>query len=254
VSSSIDSWEVATGQVRLHAGEVHVWRAPLTAGDAELARFAATLSEDERARAARFRFERDRRRFTVGRGILRALLGAYLPAPPQSLAFTYNEYGRPELVASGDPPLCFNVSHSDELALYGFALGRQLGIDVEWMRAEVSGEEIARRFFAPGEVERLFRLAPAARMEAFFACWTRKEAYIKAKSRGLSLPLADFEVTLGPDEPAVLLSARWDPEEASRWSLVELPVDPGYKAALAVQGGDWTLRRWEWRGDVERHT
>jgi 4'-phosphopantetheinyl transferase len=240
-----DSWP------QLSPGEVHVWRAALEVTAADLQRFLTTLSSDERARAERFRFERDRRRFIAGRGLLRAVLAGYVSTAPESLGFTYNEYGRPSLDNERlQPPLHFNVSHSGEVALYAVARGRQLGVDVEWMRRDVACEEIARRFFAPGEVERFLSLPPSDRTTAFFACWTRKEAYIKAKSRGLSIPLDQFEVTLGPDESAELLRVEWDADESRRWSLVELPMDTGYKAALAVEGRDWTLRQWEWDRDT----
>lgn len=205
------------------------------------------LTEDERRRADGFCFEEDRERFIAARGILRILLGRYLNLEPGRLNFCYGSHGKPALAEkSGEDTLSFNVSHSHRLALFALARGREVGVDVEYVRSDLELAEIAARFFSPQEAATLRSLPAEMRMEAFFACWTRKEAYIKARSEGLSLALDGFSVSLVPGEPAMLLNTREDPSEAARWTLRELKPGPGYAAALAAKGHGWRLvcRHW----------
>jgi 4'-phosphopantetheinyl transferase len=132
--------------------------------------------------------------------------------------------------------------------LIGVVLSRQLGIDVEKIRADFATEKIAARFFSANEVRNLVSLSPEKRGAAFFSCWTRKEAYIKGRGEGLSYPLNGFDVSLLPGEPAALLASRTDPAEVSRWSLISLEPAPGYAAAVAVEGRDLELSCWAWLG------
>jgi 4'-phosphopantetheinyl transferase len=206
-----------------------------------------TLSADERARADRFYFQKDRERFIVGRGLLRTILGLYLDTKPEHLRFCYSSYGKPALSKGrGSDTLHFNLSHSDRLALYALTGSREVGVDLERNRPELAVDEIAEHLFSPREVAMLRALPPSMRQEAFINCWTRKEAYIKARGDGLAIPLNEFDVTLVPGEPACLRSTRGDPHEASRWSLQELAPGPGYVAALAIEGHNWRLRCWQW--------
>jgi 4'-phosphopantetheinyl transferase len=124
-------------------------------------------------------------------------------------------------------------------------LNREVGIDIERIRPEIEYEQLAERNFSSREVQCLRALPPALRLRAFFDCWTRKEAFIKAKGKGLSIPLADFDVSFAPTEPARLLGVRWDAEEIHRWSLHGLPVDPEYAGAMAIEGDRWQLRSWQ---------
>ncbi|HEX2191395.1 MAG TPA: 4'-phosphopantetheinyl transferase superfamily protein [Longimicrobiaceae bacterium] len=246
--SGVDAgWAPPPVAPRLADGEVHVWAAPLDPPAEAIGRYASLLAPDERARAERFRFERDRRRFGVARGVLRVLLGRYLGTDPRRVAFHYLSHGKPALGGelAGDG-LRFNVSHSGEMALYAFSRGRELGVDVEEVRPMEDGLQIAERFFSQAEVA-AFRALPAeVRDEAFFNCWTRKEAYIKAVGEGLSFPLHVFDVSLAPGEPACLLASR-DPREAERWSLRGLPDPaPGYRAALVAEGTGWEVACWRW--------
>ena len=125
------------------------------------------------------------------------------------------------------------------MALLAITQDRELGVDVEHIRVDFATEDIARRFFSPVEVETFNRLTKHEQVAAFFRCWTRKEAYIKAIGRGLSQPLDGFDVTLAPDESAALLRA--DEDDATRWTMSDLDVCPGYAAALAVEGSLTTL-------------
>lgn len=243
----LPDWIRPVGIPTLADSEVHVWKASLELEPAQVHEFAGVLSDDERERAGRFLFARDRRRFIVCRGVLRTLLGGYLGVTPRSLRFQYSRNGKPALASvSGEHALHFNLSHAEETAFYGVTLQGEIGIDLERVRAGSSTDDVAERFFSQREIASLRTLSPADRPRAFFRCWTRKEAYIKARGEGLSLPLGEFDVSLLPNEPAGLLSTHADPREASRWSLSDLPADPGYVAAIAVEGRGWQLRCWRW--------
>jgi len=245
----MEEWEPVPEPLALRSDEVHVWRAALEPRSAPLESLWQTLTPDECARADRFHFAHDRERFIVARGLLRAILGRYLREEPTRLRFEYSRYGKPALAREWTGTgLRFNLSHSGGLALYAITRGREVGIDLERHRADLADEAIAERFFSRQEVATLRALPPEQRGTAFFAIWTRKEAFLKANGQGLSLPLDQFDVSVTPGEPASVLSTRWDPQEASRWSLQELFPGPGYTAALAVEGHGWQLNRWQWQG------
>jgi 4'-phosphopantetheinyl transferase len=247
-AASIDSdWLSPPERLSLRSGAVHVWRASLDQSPLQVNRFESTLADDERSRADRFYFSRDRQRFIVARGVLRAILGGYLSRAPGNLSFSYSTHGKPALASeSNADALRFNVSHSHGTALYALTRGREIGVDLEHIRGDLKAEQIAERFFSRSETIALRALPPSLREYAFFLCWTRKEAYIKARGEGLSLPLDQFDVSLMPGEPAALLSTRPDADEALRWSLLNLAPACGCAAALAVKGRDWTLSCWRW--------
>jgi 4'-phosphopantetheinyl transferase len=231
--------------------DVHVWRRTLAWSEAAAHRLEQCLAPDERDKMERFRFEKDRRRYLVGRGLLRSLLGRYLDVAPQELRFETTAAGKPHL-ASGQRQLQFNVSHSGEYVLIAIADGRAVGIDVEEVRDDFDAGELAAHFFSSDEQRELEALTGRPKIEAFFECWTRKEAYVKARGEGLSLPLDQFDVSLRPGEPARLIATRPDPAEARRWQLSGLHVADGYKAALAVEGQGCTLRFWNCPGELAR--
>ncbi|MDQ3652238.1 MAG: 4'-phosphopantetheinyl transferase superfamily protein [Acidobacteriota bacterium] len=250
VLTSDTPWSSPPERLILGHNEVHVWRAALNTKESSIQSLRRTLSADERARAERFHFQNDRDHFIVARGLLRAILGRYLNVDPSQLCFSYSFYGKPSLAreSSGDD-LSFNLSHAGELALYAITRGREIGIDVERIRADFANEQIAERFFSLREVAALRTLPKNIQPQGFFNCWTRKEAYIKARGEGLSLPLDQFEVSLVPGEPAALLrtSGSGDHQEASRWSLREVVAPAAsYVAAVAVEGDDWQLKYWQW--------
>lgn len=240
-------WPRPPDSLALCEGEVHVWRNSLGRSEAEVRRLFETLNEEEQARARRFHFERDRDSFVVARGVLRAALGLYLSRRPEEVEFSYTSYGKPFLnPASATGALRFNTSHTHGLALYAFTLGLEVGVDVELIREDFATEEIAEQFFSAREVSMLRRVPRGRKGEAFFNCWTRKEAYIKARGEGLSHPLQDFTVSLVPDERAALLDSKLGREEVSRWDLRDLRVGAGYAAALAAESGGWLLKLYEW--------
>ncbi len=210
--------------------------------------FHGLLSTDEQQRASRFHFQRDRNHFVLARGILRTILSRYLNVSPDQIVFSFSEYGKPALsLEMDDRTLRFNVTHSHDIALYAVTRGREIGIDIELVREDFASLEIAEHFFSPTEVSMLYSLPHASRAKAFFDCWTRKEAYIKARGEGLSYPLHKFTVSLDPQSPTGLLSVDDDPSQAARWTLVELLAGQGYRAALAVEGNPPVLRCWQWQ-------
>ena len=206
--------------------------------------FRTTLEKDELDRADRFHFEKDRRAFVVSRGFLRHVLGRYLATKPEALRFSYGPYGKPALNGEHkDSSLKFNMSHSRGVGLVAVGEAKELGVDVEYIRADFATEDIARRFFSPREVSAFSALPSDLRVGAFFRCWTRKEAYIKAIGRGLSQPLDGFDVTLEPEVPPALL--RTDDDDASRWSLSDIDVGSDYAAALVCEGQISNIRCWQ---------
>lgn len=249
INPSTASWPCQPPKLSIDSNEVHVWRATLEECPRSIDRYLHTLAVDEQTKAERFYFQRDRERFIVAHGILRAILGLYLNRPPRCVSFCYGDHGKPALsMNSGGDSLNFNMSHSHGIALYAVAKSRQVGVDLEFLRDDLEVQQIAERFFSPGEISGLRALPAGLRRHAFFLCWTRKEAYIKARGEGLSLPLDQFDVSLTPGKPAVLLNTRPDSAEALRWSLQELTPGPGYVAAIAAEGGGWSLSCWQAEG------
>ena len=221
-------------------GEVHVWRFSLEGDEGEVRRRREVLNGAERQRADRFYLDRDRHRFTLARGMLRTLLALYVQCLPEEIAFSYGEQGKPFLdwqsLRCGPENLAsrlqFNVSHSGDLAVYAIANQRSVGVDVEQVRT-LDCVTIAKRYFAEGEWQELERLPSHQQRRRFFDCWTRKEAYIKAFGKGLSIPLNGFEVSLGADPR--LKSTAWRMEDFKRWSMVALEL--GEQWAGAFSGG-----------------
>jgi 4'-phosphopantetheinyl transferase len=213
---------------------VHVWCAALDHPSSVVAACQRVLAADERARAGQFYFERDRRRFTVARAVLRTLLGRYIGEQPSRLRLSYGPRGKPAL---SEPalPLCFNVSHSHELALYAFGWERAVGVDLEHLRPIPDVCKLAHRFFSAREYTALCRLPEHAQQERFFAVWTRKEAFLKARGTGLAHGLSRVEVSFGPGEPATFLHIEGD--EVARWYLRDLSPSVGYMGALVVEQG-----------------
>jgi 4'-phosphopantetheinyl transferase len=219
-------------------GEVHIWRASLDLPAEVLAKLEQSLSTDERDRAKRFRIESGRDRFTAARGWLRGLLAGYLDAEPSELAFRQDPSGKPRLTWPHAPWLRFNLSHSAGLVVFAVVRGREVGVDVEQIRRDFPVEAVARRIFSRPERQALDVLPLGHRVDAFFALWTRKEAYLK----GLGVGWGESEVgrraarrLLGP---ADLFGREHSPDGYEQCSLAAFEAGPGYAAALAVEGGE----------------
>jgi 4'-phosphopantetheinyl transferase len=230
------SWSPAVKDLTLQNDEVHIWLAGLDVDPQERTRLRSYLNEEEVSRAERFVFPRDRDHFIVARGRLRELVGRYLHCPPNTVQFKTGRHGKLSLVDDGDP-LRFNLSHSHGLALYGFCMGREIGIDTEKIRPEFAGEEIAERYFSVTEQRELAELPKELRDTAFFLCWTRKEAYIKAHGDGLQIPLDSFDVSLKPGEPETLRSM-----DSGRWSMRSFVPAPEFLATIITEGKIQSVR------------
>jgi len=222
-------------------GELHVWRLRVDRGAAAALPVRDLLSAAERERAARFHLERDAVCFTLCRARLRLLLGRAIGVDAAAVRFEYGAAGQP-LLAGGSGP-CFSVSHSGAFALIAISAGGRVGVDLERIRSRADCDVAA--YFSEDEVRRLRSLPPDDRERAFFRCWTRKEAYLKARGDGLGFGLQRFAVTLGPAEPPRLLWVRGEPGEARRWDLRDLPVDPAYSAAIIAEAPVARTFRWD---------
>jgi 4'-phosphopantetheinyl transferase len=235
-------WKPSSEVADLAPGDVHVWAACLD--DLSEDALGVPLSADERDRGGRFHFKRDRRRFVTARGLLRVLLGRYLDVDPAGLLFGYGPRGKPCLAERDEPR--FNLSHSGGLALLVFARGCELGVDIEQERPLPESADIARHYFSAREGAGLLSLREDERDAAFFRCWTRKEAFVKATGDGLSRPLDAFDVTLAPGEPARLLRVDGEPEAVRRFRLEDLRPAPGFAGALAIDGETKRVVRRAW--------
>lgn len=217
---------------------VQLWRVPLTPPPQTITRISPLLSVDEQDRAGRFYFPYLRTRYIAGRAALRILLGTQLSIHPTAIQFAYTQHDKPYLPMS---PLRFNVSHAEDLALIAVAPGREVGVDIEHTRSQIDEEQIARRFFSAAEVADYLAVPPDQRQQAFYNCWTRKEAYIKAIGEGLTFPLDRFRVTLAPGDAPRLVDVYTDPSEAARWKLLAIEPGEGFTGALIAEGQDWSL-------------
>lgn len=233
--ASAPPWRHAPQRPELGSDQVHVWRASLLPGPARLQTLLETVSAEEQKRAEALRREEDRRRFITAHGLLRSILGLYLEVPPGKVTIRRDPYGKPRLPEdAGD--LRFNMSHSHELALIAVAMGREVGVDVERIRAALPMREIVGRFLPGPEADALLALPEERLIGAFFKAWTRHEAYVKGIGRGLLPTPARLDAATVPSD------AHDAPLHAERWSVVNLRVGSGYAAALAVEGGGWELQ------------
>lgn len=238
---------IGENREQLAQNEVHIWRVHLVATETKSHSFRNTLSPDELQRADRFHFERDRSRFIIAHAAMREILGSYVNAAPESVAFSYGAKGKPELsLKFAQSAIRFNLSHSRECALLAVAKDLALGVDVEFINPEFTTNEIGARYFSAQEVSILLGLSPAERTDAFFSCWTRKEAYIKAIGEGFSVSLDSFDVAFGPGVPPALLRVPRFPSEVSRWSMYDIAVCRGYAGALVIEGKKHLLRHFNW--------
>jgi 4'-phosphopantetheinyl transferase len=212
-------------------GGLRVWAADLDVQPAVAPE--AWLSADERARAARYRLARDRRRFAQRRGWLRRVLGDHLGIPPAAVRFAHGAHGPPVLADRAG--LHVSLSHAGGRVLCALAERRRVGVDVAHVRPGPSDDAVARALLAPGEIAGLRALPPEARPGAFHRCWTRKEAYVKARGEGLARPLDEFEVSLSAAPWTALVRCAFDPDETARWAFLLLEPFEGHVGALALE-------------------
>jgi 4'-phosphopantetheinyl transferase len=230
---------------RLERGEVHVWKLGHEETATDLDCYICLLSSDEKGRASRFHFQHLAENFITDHGRLRLILGAYTQSCPETLVFAVNQFGKPQL-AFPDCSLRFNLSHTTGLTLLAVCLDAELGIDVEAVRPIDDWREIARSHFSAQENDALHATTESDQQNAFFRCWTRKEALIKACGQGLSLPLDTFTVSLSPEQFPPLLWCAWDQQEVSRWALVSLGLGSEFVGALAIPNREWKIRQFDY--------
>lgn len=235
------AWFPAPKSVILAPAELHLWRMRCDGSSEALEHYRELLFPEEKERAQRFVVKEARRDFIVSRGVLRELLAAYLNTRPADIVLRYGRRGKPHVWrGDGASNVRFNVSHCKGFAVFAFSLQAEVGVDIEQIRAEFPGTEIAERFFSAQEVAALSKLPPEKRSGAFFACWTRKEAYVKARGEGLQIPLRSFSVGLGENKEEQLVD-----EQGKEWSIYPFAPGAGFAGAIAAEGKDWKLKLWE---------
>ena len=239
------AWLPQDNAFAVPAGEVQVWCVFLERLAGENANFSQLLSPDEHEKAGRYYFQGHRDNYIIRRGVLRTLLGRYGDVDPQQVRFVYGRWGKPALDPEHHPgiDLNFNVAHSRDIALLAFARQAELGVDIEYLRPLPDAEQIAARYFSEHEQLTLAGIAQDQKMAAFYNCWTRKEAYIKALGSGLSTSLDSFAVSIVPGEPARLLQVDDKPDETGRWAMDSWQPGPGTIAALVVEGGPFAFNQ-----------
>ena len=241
------TWKPAPSRPTIR-DELHLWRVELEIHPHQIEPLERTLSSTEHERAQRFRFPQHRRRFVVRRGVLRDVLGRYLSVAPERIEFEKNRYGKLSVIGQETPnEIRFNLSHSADLATIALTRGREVGVDIEQIKPERATSQIARRFFASSETKAITALPSDEQTVAFFRCWTRKEAYIKAKGQGLSLPLSSFEVTVAANQPPALQQVSGDSDEILRWTMGTFDPGPSFLGAFVVEVPCDEQQCWQWR-------
>ena len=227
-------WQPKIPHISLQYDEIHVWQVNLDQPENNWENIFEILSTDEKERASRFHFEKDKRRFTVARGILRQILGRYLNEKPHKIQFEYSPYGKPRFGSeSGFGDLKFNLSHSEDLGLVAITQNRNIGIDLERIRQDLYTEEIAARFFCENERNSLEKLCKTEKNARFFQYWTRKEAFLKCMGKGLSFPMENCDVSLTAGKEFSSLKIQ---NEISGWQVKDLFPYIGYAAAIVIEG------------------
>ncbi len=237
------TWNKPLADLQLSEGTIDVWHTSLNRSDTDIENFRAMLSANEHKRADRFTFPGKRNEYIISRGLLRQVLGQLLGADPAGLTFSYSAKFKPYLPDTWNGhTVSFNVSHSHDKAIIAITLDRELGIDIEKIRTNVEFIKLATRFFSLTEVAALKEYSNADLPKAFFACWTRKEAFVKALGKGIWFGLSQFSVAVDPEEACPSLITHWDPEDAAKWSMVNIDTEADYQAALAVAGSGFEVR------------
>ncbi|MGD1702459.1 4'-phosphopantetheinyl transferase family protein [Dapis sp. BLCC M229] len=229
-------------KLELSENNAHIWSTNLKLASSQIEELSTILSPDEIERANRFYFERDKNRFIIARGTLRKIISRYLNIEPKKLQFSYSDHGKPYLKNTS---ILFNLSHSQDLALYAVTKVNLIGIDLEYIRPMNDAESLAKRFFSAQEYNLISQLPPQKQQETFFKLWTCKEAYLKATGDGLAGGLEKVEISLIPEKPVDFFSINGNMEEASHWYLHQFIPQPNYIAAVAVAGKNQNLSFWQ---------
>jgi 4'-phosphopantetheinyl transferase len=238
-------WPLKPDTALFEPSQVHLLAASMNDFMEQAALLGSLLSDTEQSRAKRFRFAKDRNRFIIRHGLLRVILGRYLKHPPREIEFQLGAYGKPEIrLDESQTPFFLNISDSGDIVVFAFTIACPIGIDVEQTR-EISGiEGIAHRFFLSRETHVMMALPRDAQLEAFYACWTRKEAYLKATGEGIAKSLKKVEVTLAPSEYAGVVSVDGDPSAREQWQLQPFIPATGYVGCVAYRHPKLELKKW----------
>lgn len=223
--------------------QVHVWSIDKDKHINKLPFYWSVLNETEKEKASKYRFENDHNCAVISRGILRILLGTYLKTSPKNINFQFGDYGKPTIIASN---IEFNISHSANSIVMAFTLKSKIGIDVEYTKKSIDVKKISEHFFSKEEISSLLSLHKNYQQQAFYNCWTRKEAFIKALGCGLSFPLDQFVVSLDSTKNASLLATKWDEKEKDNWVLKTFNPQENYIGAVSVKGKVTDVQFWKY--------
>lgn len=239
-------WTAFSNQdLSLQPSQLHVWSVRKSDHENRLQKYWEILEDTEKERALSFRFGKDRDCFIIARGVLRNLLGTYLQMAPDQVTFQLGDHGKPYV--NHPSQIRFNISHSGDTILLGFVQKHRIGIDIEYTKRKVAVKKIAKLFFAEEEVTSLCRLDQAYHTQAFYNCWTRKEAFIKAVGSGLSFPLDQFVVSLDSTKEATLIDTKWDKKEKYKWTLHTIEPRKDYIGAVSVKGNVSDIQSWRYQ-------
>lgn len=213
--------------MQIESHDIHIWTADLAVSEPELEKYFAMLSPDECVRANRYHFPVHRGRFIAARSMLRTLISLYTSVAPQEILFSYDDNDKPFLKIPDHTQLQFNLSHSENMAVYAFTLGHAIGVDVEKVQDDYN-QKVAERFFSQQENDALMRLPSQDRLTGFYRVWARKEAIIKAIGKGLSIALPSFSVSVNDDFEMVMI------DNNESWSLLPVSIHSAYQSAVAT--------------------
>jgi 4'-phosphopantetheinyl transferase len=245
-------WEMPPKKINISSGDIHLWQAHLDGRPDAISHYQRILSGSEQVRATKFKFEQDQRRFIMARGILRAILGLYLSTGAGKIDLEIGEYGKPRLKKEKNrPDLRFSLSHSEGIALYGFTLGHEVGVDLEFIKEDIDVLKIAEHMFPEKIKKNLYQLSANDRIPYFYASWTRIEAYLKANCFGLSIDPRQVNLPLRVDTPGDVVNLYRKIDMKERMSIYDLEPAPGFIGAVAAEGNDWQITRWSWNNFSE---
>ena len=231
--------------IKLKRNQTHLWFIHIHDLKEHMAFLNDFLSEDERLKALKFRFEKDKNSSIITRGALRYLSSIYLNLKPKDIIFKYGDYGKPDFDL--DTKLKFNVSHSGAMAIIGFVLEADIGVDIEHIKSDFDVLDIASNYFSNSEIASLKQLPQTHLARGFYRCWTRKESFIKAKAKGLSFPLDSFSVSIDSDDHTALLETKWNHKEKDLWRLFSFSPQENYLGAISVKGNIKTIRYYNFK-------
>ena len=236
------NWNIVPDKIALNQNEIHIWLCNLIVDKKLIHALSKNLSSEELKKANNFHFEKDKNSYIASHYFLRTILSKYYKIKPGQIIFECNKYGKPFVVNKIATPLQFNLSHSGDFCLIGITLNDRIGVDIEKNKEDFSSMEIAEKYFSKNEYEQLLSLRKNDRNKAFYYCWTRKEAYIKAEGKGLSIPLDSFDVTISETKPK--LTRIENKNDLSNWHLYNIPINEKYFAAVALFGKEKEIKRY----------